>query len=122
MSAFYLENMGKVCKWACGTELTWNTADEFYANPDGTRHNCPNRNKPPQPKQDTPMTEPRRTKEVGYYEGIRKVAELAIADANAQLQDPKWAILKVVEKLETHILSDKTVSNTKIVYILGLRE
>jgi len=110
--------MGKPCKFGCGTELKWDTTGNFYADPSGAKHNCPNYGKPtvPKPAPSAPITK----KSDNYYAGVRKVFEFNMIDANGQLQDPKWEVLKIVEQQVPIPNSPNT--QTVIVYILGLRE
>ena len=116
--------MAKLCKFGCGNELTWNTTGNFYADATGAKHNCPNYGKQQAPKTNVSNPPPAQTgtprKSDNYYEGVRKVFEFNMIDANGQLQDPKWHILKIVEQ-QTPIPNSPS-TQTVITYILGYRE
>ena len=112
--------MAKLCKYSCGTTLEWNVSGNFFANPDGSRHDCRNQAKPKAELHTDGTYRPPSPKETpkrldNYYSGIKKLAELDLVNSNAQLQDARWELLKIVEKQVPEMA-------TEIIYVLGLRE
>jgi|SRR3972149_279408 len=108
--------MGKPCKYGCNTQLEWNVKEGFYANPDNTRHDCRGQKKP------SPALTPKQAKTDSYYSGIRKVAELTLEEANKQLEDHRWEILKI-DKLSKPITNGGVGGFAdEFTYILGFRE
>ena len=112
--------MGKLCKYNCGNQIEWSVKDGFYANPDGSKHDCRDQ------KKSTPPLAPKSTKTDSYYSGIRKVAELTLEEANKQLEDKRWEILKISEKQSVSMQPASSgvipITATALIYILGMRE
>ena len=112
--------MAKLCnRYGCGGQIEWDINKGFYTNPDGSKHDCRDQKKSPPPA-------PKSTKTDSYYSGIRKVAELTLEEANKQLEDKRWEILKVSEKQSVSMQPAATgvipITATAIIYIVGMRE
>lgn len=122
--------MGKQqpCRNGCGVTIeVKNDTGRWlpYVVATGELHKCTAKSPPPAPTAPTKKSD-------NYYDGIRKTAELGMVEANSQLQDPKWTILKIVERQIPILVNATTTPNytgpdtistqTNIVYILGLKE
>ena len=112
--------MVKLCNKGCGTEISLSvkTGKWLPYDADCKIHQCPNKSPPPPP--------PKTQKTDSYYSGIRKVAELTLEEANKQLEDKRWEILKVSEKQSVSMQPAAAgvipITATAIIYIVGMRE
>lgn len=125
------------CKF-CQQEIIWIIGSSKPYNPDKTAHNCR--------KLSTSTTketvDEKQVKEERYYQGVHKLAEVKVAEANSLLADTtnKWELLKIVEKhpliptgtilppIGTRIVGttvpaiSEAALSCEIWYILGLRK